>query len=466
VSRHAPLEAVREALAGRPAWLVGGAVRDELLGRATDDVDVAVEGDPREPARALARATGGAAFRLSGEYGAWRVVGPGHTWHVDLVALREDGIEGDLGKRDFSINAMAEPLDGGRLLDPFGGQADLRLGRLRMVTPEALAEDPLRTLRAIRQAVELGLEIDRATAEEIARRAPELDRVAPERIFGELKRVVGAQDVRRGLELMEAHGITAAVLPEILPLHGVGQSDFHHADVHDHTLEVLDSVLVIEDDPAYAGLPDQADEIRALLAEPLADELDRGGALRWAALLHDVAKPETRTEGGGRVGFPGHDERGAEVAAAVLRRLRASERLVEHVAGLIRNHLRVGFLVHARPLGRREIWRYLRATEPRSADVTLLTVADRLATRGRNADAAIEGHLDVARTMLDAAFAERAAPRQAPIVRGDELARELGMAPGPELGTLLAQLAEDRYAGEISTREDALERARELRGSG
>ncbi len=128
MSRHAPLAAVREALAGRPAWLVGGAVRDELLGRATDDVDVAVEGDPREPARALARATGGAAFRLSGEFGAWRVVGPGHAWHVDLVALREDGIEGDLGKRDFSINAMAEPLDGGELLDPFGGRMDLRLG--------------------------------------------------------------------------------------------------------------------------------------------------------------------------------------------------------------------------------------------------------------------------------------------------------------------------------------------------
>jgi putative nucleotidyltransferase with HDIG domain len=246
-------------------------------------------------------------------------------------------------------------------------------------------------------------------------------------------------------------------------LHGVGQSDFHHADVHDHTLEVLDSVLVIEDDPTYAGLPDQADAIRALLAEPLADELDRGGALRWAALLHDVAKPETRTEGGGRVGFPGHDARGAEIATGVLRRLRASERLVEHVAGLIRNHLRLGFLVHERPLDRRAVWRYLRTTGPRSADVTLLTVADRLATRGRNADAAIEGHLEVARTMLDAAFAERAAPKPAPLVRGDELARELGIEPGPELGTLLAQLAEDRYAGAISTREDALRRARELR---
>jgi putative nucleotidyltransferase with HDIG domain len=466
MSRHAPLAAVRELLAGRPAWLVGGAVRDELLGRATDDVDIALEGDPRDAARTLARATGGAAFRLSGEYGAWRVVGPDRSWHVDLVALRDEGIDGDLAKRDFSINAMAEPLGGGELLDPFGGRADLRLGRLRMVTPQALADDPLRTLRAVRQAVELGLEIDRATGEEIARRAPELDRVAPERIFGELKRIVGGQDVRRGLELMEAYGITAAVLPEILPLHGVGQSDFHHADVHDHTLEVLDAVLVLGDDPAYAGLTEQADAIRELLAEPLADELDRGGALRWAALLHDVAKPETRTEGGGRVGFPGHDARGAEVAGAILRRLRASERLVEHVAGLVRHHLRLGFLVHERPLAPRTIWRYLRVTAPRSADVTLLTVADRLATRGRNADAAIEAHLDVARTMLDAAFAERAAAPVAPLIRGDELARELGLEPGPELGTLLAQLAEDRYAGAIGTRAEALQRARELRSGG
>jgi putative nucleotidyltransferase with HDIG domain len=462
-----PLDAARAALAGREAWLVGGAVRDRLLGRDTDDVDVALEGDPRAAARAIARATGGAAFELSGAFGAWRVVGPAHAWHVDLVTLRDGDIEADLAHRDFTINAMAEPLAGGELLDPHGGRGDLEARRLRMVAPGALAEDPLRTLRAVRQAVEVGLEIEPATAAEVGRRAPGLARVAPERIFGELKRVLGAPAVRPGLELMEAHGLTAVVLPELLALRAVEQSVYHHADVYEHTLETLDALLALAADPARAGLAEQAADIRALLREPLADELDRGGAMRWAALLHDIAKPQTRAlRPDGRVGFPGHDAAGAEMARAVLRRLRASERLVEYVTTLIRHHLRPGFLVHERPLDRRAVWRFLRATAPHSADATLLTVADRLATRGRNADGAIAAHLDVARGLLDAAFAERAAPRRPPLVRGDELARELEMEPGPELGLLLARLEEDRYAGAIATREDAVRRARDLRAGG
>jgi poly(A) polymerase len=262
---------------------------------------------------------------------------------------------------------------------------------------------------------------------------------------------------------MDGHGLTATVLPELLPLRGVQQSVYHHADVHEHTLQVLDAVIELERDPVAAGLGEDAEAVRALLAEPLGDELTRGGALRWAALLHDAAKPQTRIERpDGRVGFPGHDAEGADLARDVLRRLRASERTVGYVAALIRHHLRLGFLVHERPLSRRAVWAYLRATAPYSADVTLLTVADRLATRGRNADRAIAAHLELARELLGAALAERAAGERAPLVRGDEIARELGVAPGPWLGELIEELDAARYAGEIATREDALRRAREL----
>jgi putative nucleotidyltransferase with HDIG domain len=225
-------------------------------------------------------------------------------------------------------------------------------------------------------------------------------------------------------------------------------------------------VVAIEADPAAAGLGDVAEAVAALLAEPLADELTRGGAMRWAALLHDAAKPRTRGERpDGRVTFIGHDTEGAELVRDVFRRLRASQRLAQYVAALTRHHLRLGFLVHERPLSRRAAWRYLRATEPVAADVTILTVADRLATRGRNADPAIAAHLELAREMLGHAFAERAAGPRAPLLRGDELARELRLPPGPRLGELIARLEEERYAGEIATREDAVARARELLGS-
>jgi putative nucleotidyltransferase with HDIG domain len=459
-----PLEAARAALEGERAWLVGGAVRDRLLGRPTVDVDVAVDGDPRPAARRIARATGGAAFRLSGAYGAWRVVGPGHAWHVDLVTLRDGDIAGDLGARDFTINAMAEPLAGGELLDPHGGREDLAARRLRMVSAGALADDPLRTLRAVRQAVELDLELEPATAAAVAAHAPGLDRVAPERIFGELKRVVGAHDPRRALALMESHGVLDVVLPEVAALRGVDQNVFHHADVHDHTVEVLEAVALLERDPAAAGMGERAEAVAALLAEPVADELTRGQAMRFAALLHDAAKPQTRgVRPDGRVTFIDHDAQGADLARAVLRRLRASERLVGYVSGLVAQHLRLGFLVHERPLSRRAVWRYLRETAPVAADVTIFTVADRLATRGKNAEPAIAAHLELAREMLGHALADREAPPREPLVRGDDLVRELGVARGPELGALLAQLEEDRFAGEIGTREEALARARELR---
>jgi putative nucleotidyltransferase with HDIG domain len=440
------------------AWLVGGAVRDRLLGRDTDDVDVAVPGDPKAHARAIARESGGAAFRLSGAFGAWRVVGPGHGWHVDLVSLHEGGIEADLAHRDFTINAMAEPLCGGERLDPHGGRADLERRIVRMVSERALAEDPLRALRAVRIAVELNLDLDPETGREAARRAGEMEKVAAERVFGELKRVVAADAARRGLELMTAYGLTDAVLPELAALRGIEQSVYHHLDVYEHTLEVLDAVARLQRDPGAVGLGEHADAVHALLAEPWSDDLTRGEAMRFAALLHDAAKAQTRNvRPDGRVTFMGHDVAGAALARDVLGRLRASQRLREYVAALTEHHLTLGFLVHERPLDRRTIWRYQRATAPFSADITVFTVADRLSTRGRNAGAAIEAHLEVAREMLAAPLPEP------PLVRGDELVREIGIRPGPALGRLLEQLAEDQYAGAVSTRDEALERARALR---
>jgi poly(A) polymerase len=456
-----PLAAARAALAGEPVWLVGGAVRDQLLGRATTDVDLALAGDPRAAAHAVSRVAGGTAFELSGAFGAWRVVGPGGAWNVDLVTLRDGDIGADLAARDFTINAMAEPLEGGEMLDPHGGRADLEARRLRMVSAAALADDPLRTLRAARLAVELDLELDPDTREAVRRNAPGLAGVAPERVFAELKRVVGAERPADGLLLAEDLGVTAVVLPELAALRGVEQNVFHHRDVHGHTLEVLDAVAALQADAGELG--EHAGAVRALLAEPLGDDLSRGDAMRFAALLHDAAKPATRGyRPDGRVTFIGHDSFGAQLARDVLRRLRASQRVADYVAALTLHHLRLGFLVHERPLSRRAIWRYLSATEPYAPDVTVFTVADRLATRGRNAEPAIAAHLEVARDVLGPAFARRAEKRRAPLVRGDELAAALALEPGPRLGALLAALEEARYAGEISTREEAINLARSL----
>lgn len=461
-----PLALAREVLAGRRAWVVGGAPRDRALGRETNDIDLVLDGDVEEAARVVGRAARAAAFALSDEFGAWRVAPSGGAWQIDLNPLRGGSLEADLALRDFTVNAIAEPLAGGDPIDPLGGLADLAAHRLRAAGPTSFADDPLRVLRLARLAVELELEPDAQTLAAARGQAPELNTVAGERVFGEFKRVVAGERVAYGLQLMEQVGAVAALLPEVEALRGVEQNRFHHLDVLGHTLEVLDAVVELARSPGDVLGAEHAEAVADVLAEPLADELTRGDALRLGALLHDVAKPLTRGElPGGRVSFLGHDVEGARMSREILGRMRASEKLRGHVAALARHHLRLGFLVHERPLSRRAVYRYLRACDPVEVDVTLLSVADRLATRGDRATESIERHLELAREILGDALRWRAdGPPRVP-VRGDRLARELGLTPGPQLGELLDELAEARYAGEIDSSEQTLDHARAWLGA-
>ncbi|HEV7494739.1 HD domain-containing protein [Baekduia sp.] len=458
------LEAARGALAGVPAWIVGGAVRDELLGRPTADLDLVVDGDVRSLAKALSRAAGGPAFELSDAFGAWRVVGPEHRWQVDIMRLQGDSLIEDLAKRDFTINAMARPLAGGELVDPHDGAGDLAARRLRMVAPSSFEDDPLRTLRLARFASELAMEPDPETAAAAAQRAPQIAGVAAERVFAELKRVIAADRVLEGLALMDTLGLTPHVLPELSALRGVQQNRYHHLDVHDHTLEVLAETVALERDPGATLGAELDAPLRAFLAQPLADELTRATALRFGALLHDAAKPETQAfhADGTVLGFPGHADLGAERSRAALTRLRTSERLRAHVAALARHHLGLGYLVHKAPLDRRTIHQYLVKTAPVEVDVSLLSIADRLATRGRKAEEAIVKHLEVARVVLPQALAYTDWVAQPPLIRGDELAQALEIRRGPQLGQLLAAIAEARYAGDVSTADEAIALARTL----
>lgn len=452
-----PLELVGRL--AESAWLVGGAVRDRLLGRPTTDYDIALTGDAQAIARQVARATRSHAFPLSEGFGGWRLVARDRRWQVDLLPLVAGTIEADLRHRDLTINAIAHPLPAGDCVDPFHGREDLRRRRLRMISPDAFEADPLRCLRLARLGCELSFTLEPTTAASAAASARGLARVAPERIFAELKRIVTADRALEGFELMGALGITDVVLPELSDLRGVAQNRYHHLDVYGHTMAVLAQTIELLHDPAsqFAG---DAEALRAVLAQPLGDELTRGEGLRFGALLHDIGKPRTRsTNDQGWVTFLGHDRVGAALARDILRRLRASERLAEYAHALTANHLRLGFLVHEMPLSRRTVYRYLRACAPVEVEVTLLSVADRLATRGDGAAGAIAKHVMLAREMIGEALAWRAAPPRAPVA-GDQLAAALSLRRGPMLGQLLEELTEASFAGEITTVEEAIEHAR------
>jgi len=466
--RAAPLvaAAARALGGGAPTWIVGGAVRDAVLGKPVVDLDLAVDGDPGAAARAIAAELGEHAFELSAEFATWRVASASRPWQVDVTALRGGGIEADLAERDFTIGAVAVPLAGGEALDPFAGLVDLERGILRAVGEASFDGDPLRLLRAARLAAELGLEPDPETvglARAARARAAE---PAGERQLAELRLLIGGPDPLGGLALLDQLGLTPVLLPELEELRGVEQGPNHHLDVHAHTLAVLEHTLEVEGDlERFAG--ENAAEVRALLDEPLADEMSRATALRFGALLHDIGKPATRSERDGFVGFRGHDTAGAEIVAGICSRLRASRRLTQHLCGLTEHHLRLGFLIPEAPLSPRRMHEYLVATEPVAVDVTLLTVADRLSARGSGILARpemVEAHLRLAREAIDAALRWRREGPPPRLLRGDELAAELGIAEGPELGEALAELEAAQYAGEVSDRSGAIAHARDWLG--
>jgi putative nucleotidyltransferase with HDIG domain len=435
-----------------PAWAVGGGVRDALMDRPVTDLDVAIDGDAARAAKALAQAAGANRFRLSRAFGAWRVQGGALRAQVDITPLQGGTLEEDLARRDLTVNAMAVPAsapDG--VVDPHGGQADMAAGRLRMVGPSAFRDDPVRLLRLTRVAEQLGFAVEEGTAAAARRDAARVWDAPGERLADELGRIARLPRPDLAFARMDGLGVLGALVPQLEESRGLDQSVYHHKDVLGHVLEVVEHVVAVGADPApvFRG---RADRVAEVLAEPLADELTRRDALVIAALLHDMAKPATRAvTPEGRVTFYRHDRVGAEMAADLMRRLHTSTRLREFVADCVRLHLPLGFMVHRTPLSLREIDRYLRLTAPWEVEIILLTVADRLATRGRGSEVAIRRHLALAREVMDTCFTLRDRGPVVPLLAGDEIAREAGREPGPWLAEAVDALREGQVAGVIRT---------------
>ena len=320
----APLLRLKEAL-GPDAELVvvGGAVRDELLGRPHSDWDLATRLLP-QAVMTRARVAGLKVIPTGLQHGTVTVLLEGRP--AEVTTFRSDGdyldgrrpesvrlgvtLEEDLSRRDFTINAMALPVGGGDLVDPFGGRADLAARLIRAVGDplQRFAEDGLRPLRACRFAAQLGFEVEAATLAAIPQRLEVARKVSVERVFTELDKLLRGAEPVRGLTLLADSGLLDLWLPELRPMLGCGQNRHHQHDVWTHTLKV----------------------VRFASAEP---------GLRWAALLHDVGKPGTRTPGlDGEVHFHGHEVRSLELAGNILARLKASHALRDDIFALIRHH--------------------------------------------------------------------------------------------------------------------------------
>ncbi|WP_217923562.1 HD domain-containing protein [Miltoncostaea oceani] len=457
---------------GDRAWAVGGGVRDALTGRAADppvDIDVAIDGDAAAAAGALARAHGATRFRLSRDFGAWRVQGGDLTASVDITPLQGPDLVEDLARRDLTVNAMAVPVApaGGdpEVIDPHGGRADLAAGLLRIVRPGALADDPVRLLRLARIAEETGFTVEPGTRDRARADAARVWEAPGERLADELGRIVRLPRPDRAFAGMDAIGVLGALVPQLEESRGLDQSAYHHKDVLGHVLEVVTHVTDLCADPSevFRG---RAPRVSEVLAAPLADELTARDGLMLTALLHDMAKPATRAvTPEGRVTFMGHDRLGAEMVEALMRRLRTSARLRDTVARGVRWHLPLGFMVHLTPLSLRQIDRYLRLTAPSEVEIIVLSVADRLATRGpRTSESAVRRHLVLAREVMDAHFALVDRGPVTPLLAGDEIAAAAGRPPGAWLGPVVEELREAQTVGAVTTRAQALRLVRRSAG--
>ena len=351
---------------GDGAHFVGGCVRDLRLGRPVTDVDVVVAGDPAPAARRLARRPAGRRLPSRRRHGAWRVVLDGRT--VDFTGRRGGDIVADLGRA-----RLHRERDGDAGRRRCRRRRDRPVRRPRATWPRAGCAWSLTTSSpTIRSAccawpgspTSSGSRSTPA-AERLARRDAHLaDRAAGERIYAEVRRLLAPDHPDAAVRLLDGLGVLDVILPEAIPMRGCEQSPFHHLDVFEHTLQVLDAAADIAAHPEHY-LPRHADAIRGALDETVGDELDARTALRLAVLFHDIEKPSTRTvSDDGRIGFMGHDRKGAETTGRILKRWRAATSTIRFCALLVAEHLRLGFMVHDRPLDRRDGYRYLRATEP------------------------------------------------------------------------------------------------------
>jgi tRNA nucleotidyltransferase/poly(A) polymerase len=511
VTRDDPLGLQRQVLQwladrGQAVYLVGGCIRDRLLGRPIYDIDVAVASRGLALARLLADRFGGDYYPLDEARGTGRAIlrtDQGSRLVVDVSELRGAGLHADLADRDFTINALAEDLAApGTIIDHFHGLADLQSGVIRPVGLFSIRDDPLRALRAVRLAAELGFLLAPQTEELIRLDGAAVAGMSGERIRDELSRILLRPRCVSSLEQLDRLGLLSILFPELDPLRGVEQPAPHSLDALAHSLAtvralegLIDHWLLPSEAPFTAGVNPPGEQWLELLApfalrlkehleETLGDTRPRLVTLKLATLLHDTGKPSARaSDPEGRVRFFGHEVRSAAIVWDVMGRLRftGSERRLGET--IVAQHMRPLHLLSSGPSGAvtrdhprperdavehgvtsRAVYRFFRDTKGAGVDVLLHAMADHQATHARASGQETWTRLvELTARMLDEHWGRQAqAVRLPPFVDGHDLLQEFGLSPGPQIGELLEAVREAQACGEVSSRGGALSLVRTL----
>ncbi len=478
--------------ADQPIYLIGGAVRDLLLGRASHDLDFGLGADSLALARKIANKIGAAYYPLDKERGAARLVlirDDGTRDVLDFAAFRGETLEEDLRGRDFTLNAIALDARSHKLYDPLDGAADLRAKELRLCSPTSLRDDPIRILRAIRLASSFGFKILPETRSAMKESISGFSEISVERQRDEFFKILEGKQPYTSLRALEMLGVLSEILPEVVALKGTTQSAPHVDDVWSHTLntmrhlESMLSALSPDYDSSKAAefhngyLVVKLGRYRQQLAEHFSKTLttDRSlyGLLFFAALYHDIAKPLVKKVGDDeRIRFWGHDVEGAEMVAVRARSLHLSNDEIDRLKRIVRGHLRIHDMArrmlekrkqdegHARSVSpsRRTIYRFFRDTREAGVDIILLSLADLRATYEHTLPEDLwKAELDVARILLENYFEKPEKTVKPPsLLDGHEVMAAFSLRPSPKVGAVIEAVREAQATGEVGTRSEAL----------
>ena len=456
-------------------YLVGGLLRDQLLGRALrgPNVDLAVASGAVELCVSLARHLGGAFVPLDEAAGSARVVitQGGQRLELDVSDFRGPTLEEDLRRRDFTVNALAVRLEDWlrypeppALIDPLRGQEALAKRELRACFPGTFEEDPVRILRGFRFAAQLDFTLDASTMPLMARVVSGLSRISGERIRDELAMIFETDRAAQAVRSLNELGGLDVLIPELSAGRGLDQGPFHHLDVLNHQLEAVAQADRFLKDFAEFSAP-LREPLARYCAEELVERRSRTSLIKLSSLLHDVGKPARRTvEPDGEIWFLGHEETGAELTVGIVERLRLSNQEGEMVCQLVRHHLRPGFLSREPQLTRRAIYRFFKALGDHGPACLLTWWADRLATRGTKSRV---DQIDEQRARLEEllnAYFFRAEEVVKPprLLTGHEVMAAFHLQPGPKVGELLDAIEEAQAEGRIRTSDEAFALVRQL----
>lgn len=449
---------------GQDIWLVGGGVRDLLLGNRPLDLDLAASGDALALGRELAAKLATRFVPLKEKLASCRVT-LGRGAFLDITGLRASSLQGDLLARDFTINALALELHGflqgdPQIIDPTGGQEDLAKKLIRLAGPGVLRVDPLRVLRAYRFMSTLGFALAPSLPAGLNAAGPGLFRIPAERIGVEWLKLMAGKRVFPAVLAMERDQVLTRLLPVLAMGRGVEQNPYHHLDVFWHNLACLKALERLYQDPYSMLSPQLGREADAYLQPQ-----QRRALVMTAALLHDTGKPVTRRQTAPEWStFYCHDLQGADLAARACRSLGLSKASASFIAKLVGGHMRPFHLMGAesrQALGKRGVRRLISAVDQDLPGIFIMAMADTMAGKGpQRPPEAEERLLRLYAKVADLRDRELAQALAAPpLLNGTELMRALDIPPGPLVGRLLSQIREAQLDGEISSKDGALELA-------